>query len=337
MGIDGERIRLPQPGQVGGGVPRGDGEGTVGAVHMEPAVVRPGDGRQRRQGIDSTRAHGAGGADHEEREVAGRRVRLDAAGERVRVHALARVRLDPADGIGAEAGDIGRLVQPGMGLGRSVEAHAPRPRPGHAFGAQVPIGARAARGEGADDVAHVAAAHEQATAVGGIAQKLGHPAHRLGLDLGRRGHQVPGRDVGADRGREEVRQHAHGCGRASDVAPRPGVAAVADVIEQQVRRLVDEGLGVGAVFGQPFLADQRAYGRRCRIGRHSPGGERIDIAGDAVHQVVAEGAELFSARGEGRGARPGPACLRLVRHHPIPFISAVISIPASHHRDFVLQ
>ena len=51
--------------------------------------------------------------------------------------------------------------------------------------AHVPAGLRGARRQEADDVRHVAAADEQPAALGGVADQLGDPAHRLTLDLGR--------------------------------------------------------------------------------------------------------------------------------------------------------
>ena len=56
-------------------------------------------------------------------------------------------------------------------------------RSGEAITTNVPSGARRARGQEADEVGHVAATHEDAPAVGGIADELGDPSDGLRFDL----------------------------------------------------------------------------------------------------------------------------------------------------------
>ena len=99
-----------------------------------------------------------------------------------------------------------------------------RLRSGEAIATDVPSGARRARGQEADEVGHVAAAHEQPPAVGGIANELGDPSDGLRFDLGRRRREGPRADVRVHGRREEVAKDPDGRRRRRDVAEEPADA-----------------------------------------------------------------------------------------------------------------
>jgi hypothetical protein len=158
--------------------------------------------------IDGTGADRACSPDHDEREIAGRLIFREARGERRNVHPQAVVGRDPADARGTDAGEVGGLLNPGVSLCRSVAAKR-RPRSVvDAVRANIPIRTRSARGQEADEVGHVAAAHQQPPAIGGIANQFRDPPDRLALDLGRSRSQQPAADVRIERGREQIAEHA---------------------------------------------------------------------------------------------------------------------------------
>ena len=136
------------------------------------------------------------------------------------VHPLFAVGRDPADRIRAEPGQVGRLLDPGVGLRGTVRhqrvrrARRPSLRTSHSARGGT-------RRQQADDVRHVAAAHEQAAAAVWIADQLGDPADGLDFDLGRRGRQRPGADVGVHRRGEKVAEDADRRRRRGDVAEEP--------------------------------------------------------------------------------------------------------------------
>ena len=105
-----------------------------------------------------------------------------------------RVGWNPANRVGAEAEQVGGLLDPRVRFGRRVDAKLRRQRT-QAGGPHVRCRLGGARGEEADEVRHVAAAHQQPAGVGRKSDQLGDPANRLRFDLGRHRRQAPRADV----------------------------------------------------------------------------------------------------------------------------------------------
>jgi hypothetical protein len=179
---------------------------------VEPDAGIATEGGDLAQRIHGARAHRAGGADHHHRQIARRLVLPQRGAQGPGVHAELVVRRDPADRIGAEAREIGGLLDPRMGLCGRVDAQAPRGGIGEPLRADVPRRGRAACREQADDVRHVAAAHEEPAAGGGVADQFRDPAHRLRLDLGGHRSEPPGTDVRIHGGGQQVAEHADWAG-----------------------------------------------------------------------------------------------------------------------------
>ena len=103
------------------------------------------------------------------------------------VHPLPIVGWNPSDRVGAVSEQVGRFLNPRMRFGGRVNQErrlgillmANQPGLAHA-----PRSLRGARCEKADEVGHIAAAHEQPAGVRWIPQELGDPSHRLQLDFG---------------------------------------------------------------------------------------------------------------------------------------------------------
>ena len=188
------------------------------------------------QRIDRAGADRSRGADDEERQIA----RGAIGGE-----LLAEARARPcADGCRWESSESPRCRCPrdrrpseSTCASRPSRRRAARPRRRrHPVLAHVPVGARGARREEADQVRHVAAADQQAAAVAGIADQLGDPADGLHFDLGRRRRQQPRADVRVERRREQVAEDADRRGRRGDVAEEPRVAVEERVIRRSAAR-----------------------------------------------------------------------------------------------------
>ena len=148
------------------------------------------------------------------------------------------------------------------------------------------------RGQEADDVGHVAAAHEQAAAVRRVADELGDPAHRLRFDLGRGRRQRPGADVRVHRRREQIAEHADRRRRRRDVAEEARMPVEQRVLEQQLRRLleqrprVDARLPAAGPSGRAPRARPRATRRASRAARH-----RFEEGRHLVHEPMPERAK----------------------------------------------
>ncbi len=85
--IDRHGIGQAQPAQVVGSIGQRCREAAVGAIHVKPRAVLPAHRRDVGQRVDGARADRPGGADHQQRHVAGRGIRLDLPAQRGHVHA----------------------------------------------------------------------------------------------------------------------------------------------------------------------------------------------------------------------------------------------------------
>ena len=121
VGIDRDRIGVAQRAQARRRSRRLRRQRTVGAVHVKPQLVLAADGGDLRERIDGARADRAGGADDEKRLMAEPEILLDPAAQGGRVHPLLVVGGDPADGVGAEAEQVGGLLDPRVGFRRRVD------------------------------------------------------------------------------------------------------------------------------------------------------------------------------------------------------------------------
>ena len=218
-----------------------------------------------RQRIHRACAHRPCRPDHDERHVAIGTVRVELPFELRHVHAEVIAGRNPANRRRPEAGEIGRLLDPGVRLGGCIHQE-PWTRSVMTVATDVPPGTRGACGEEADEVRHVAAAHEQSPAAGRIANELGDPANRLCLDLGRRRRQRPRADIGVQRGREEVTEHPDRRRRRGDVSEELRVRVEERVVEQLLRRRRQERCGVRSL-GRQAPVQPQCFPHR---GRRSP-------------------------------------------------------------------
>ena len=101
-------------------------ERAVGAVDVQPEVLLAAERGELAQRIDGAGDTEPPVADDEEREQAVCAVGRDRVPQRGDVHAQRRVGRDPAQGLGAEPEHVGRLLHPGVGLGRAVHAQPRR-------------------------------------------------------------------------------------------------------------------------------------------------------------------------------------------------------------------
>ena len=152
-----------------------------------------------------------------------------------------------------------------------------------------------ARSEKADDVGHVAAADEQASAIGGVVEHLRDPANGLRLDLAGHGREQPRSAIGIHGGSEQFAQCADGRGRRGDVTP-----------EARMRIETGNGRRAGRQRDPATPPDLRpARGRersassalsncRRRFARgHRPLRNRVKEIGDAIDELMTGGAKLI--------------------------------------------
>ncbi len=208
------------------------GQSAVGTIDVEPEVSLTAELGELRERVDCPSADGTGRADHQERLITLRNILVELTLQIRQVHARFVVDSNPTQRVGPESRDIHRLVDPGVDLSRGVDAQRTPWVGVEAASLQVPARLRSAGGKEADDIRQVAAADQYPARALGIADELGDPAHRLGLDL--RGHRCdgPGSDIGVDRGGEQISQHADGGRRRGDVAEEAGMAVEEGVIEE---------------------------------------------------------------------------------------------------------
>ena len=176
-----------------------------------------------------------------------------------------------------------------MRFRRCVDAkRAPR-FGGHPAHPHVPAGLRRARRQEADEVRHVAAAHEQPAAAGRVADELGNPPHRLRLDLGGRRRERPRAHVRVHRRGEQVAQHANRSRRRRDVPEKARMPVEERVAEQEPRRFFEQRPRVRArLWERPTEAERVAHrgGRLVAVDRAA--GNRFESLRDLVHEPMAE-------------------------------------------------
>ena len=101
----------------------------------------------------------------------------------------------------------------------------------------VPAGFCRARSEKTDEVRHVAAAHEQPSAVDRKFDELGNPPHRLRFNFGGHRRQLPRAYVLIDGRRKKIAQHAERGRTGGDVREKARMTVEGRMVEQQIRRI----------------------------------------------------------------------------------------------------
>lgn len=138
-----------------------------------------------------------------------------------------------------------------MRFTRDVHAKPACRLPGNAVLAYVPVDFRSAGGPSrheADEVGHIAAAHEQPSALDGITNERRDPPHRLRFELGRSRRERPCADVRVHRGGEEIAKDSNRGGRRRDVVEEARMSVEQRVIEQRLRGPFQERRGLHAHF-----------------------------------------------------------------------------------------
>ena len=172
-------VRLGDRTQVVGRFRNRRREAAVRAVHVKPDASLAADRGDRRERIDGAGADRPGRPDDHDGDVASGQVGVDLHAQRGHVHPEIGVGRYPSDRRGAEPSEIRGLLNPCVGLGGPIQPQAPARRVDHALVAHVPAGLRGARRQEADDVRHVAAAHEEAAALRREVDQLGDPPNGL--------------------------------------------------------------------------------------------------------------------------------------------------------------
>ena len=223
-------------------------------VDVEPHPLVATDLGDGGQVVDGAGAHRARRADHQERPAPRRAILGHRGPEGRDIEALVLVGPDPPEGVGAQSGDIRRLLDPGVGLGRPIGAE--RWRVAHTLLADLGTQPLRPRRQERHDVGQVAPAHEQSARGGREPDEVRDPAHGLRLDLGRHGRELPGPHVGVGRARQQLTQDSERRRAGRDVAhearvpveQRSGEQLVAGLVQHLVRRV--------AVLGEPVAGGQ---------------------------------------------------------------------------------
>ena len=195
-----------------------------------------------------------------------------------------------------------------MGLGRGV-GEEPRAVAVHSRLAHVHACLRPPCGEEADEVRHVAPAHEEPLGSGWHPEEAGHPPDALAFDLGGDRRQLPPANVGVDRGRQQVGERPDRRRRGRDVAEEQRVSVEERVVEEERSRLGEQLPRRRSVVLESRRQERSQRARRFIPG-HRPTGKGPEEGGDLVDQPVAGLAECFGAHLE-RGA----AIAKIVRRH----------------------
>ena len=306
--VEGHRVGLGEPGKVGGSLGAHHGGGAVRPVGVEPQAVLPGDGGQPGERVHGARADRARVADEQEGLVPFAAVLLDPALEGSHVDRQVVPHGDPSEAVRPVAEEVGRLLDPGVGLGRRVDEE-PRAAAVHSRLADVPARPGPTGGEEAGEVRRVAPAHEETLGPGRHPEQAGQPPDALPLDLGGERRQLPRAHVGVDRGRQQVGQGPDGRCRGRDVAEEHRVPVEERVVEEKGSRLGEQPSRRHSLVFE-LGRQQRTQRARRFVPGHGPPGQRLEERGDLVDQPVAGLAE-----GLGAHLERGPAIAQVVSRH----------------------
>ena len=123
---------------------------------MQPQVFLSTQCRNLAHGIDHARANAAGRGNDEKRQPAGVAIKSNLFAQLVDAQTSFAIGIDPANTLGPEAADVGRLLHPGMRLAGYVGGQ-PAVIAVVALGTQIPWRFRCAGGNEAENIGHVAA------------------------------------------------------------------------------------------------------------------------------------------------------------------------------------
>ncbi len=291
VGIEDQRVGELEAGE---GFPAAFGqaeEGPVGAVHVQPEPLLPGEAGELGQGVDGAGVDRAGVAHHQEGGEAAAAVLGHRLGQGVEADAEGPVRRHLAGVRRREAREGRGLGQRVVGLVGEVEG-AREERLGE------PV---AAGGHEGRQVGHGAAARQEPPGLRRKAHEPGEPGEdvRLELHQGRGGGEDAG--VAVDRVADQVGQ-----GAGEEAAPGDEAqVARARGVERPGRGALEEELqelGEGAALLGRRL-DQRAGELDGALDvRRRLVGQALDVGDDPFHRLVDEAAHLYAGGFEGPGA-----------------------------------
>ncbi len=216
----------------------------VGAVHVQPEIVRARHVGNCADRVHRSRSGGPGARHHAEGQMAGRAVLAYQAIQIRHVHTQVRARLHAPHIRRADPQHGRRLADGEVSLFRRVEAHA---RLAKTVAHHIARSLRAARRGDAGKVRHRSAAHQQSRAVGGIAQHLLEPADAKQLHLGGRRPAPPAGHVDIERRRDHASHRRRRQPRGRDVTEKSRMAVVpAELLHHVAHRVQQFRKGLAA-------------------------------------------------------------------------------------------
>ena len=273
---------------------------------MEPESFGPAQLGESAERIDGAGTDRARGADDEEGRQAIGAIAGDAFGKRGDVHAALCVYRNPTHRRTAKAAQIRRLLDPGMGFGRTIRHQRGGVRRTKALLPHVPRGLGRARGPEPHHVGHVAAAHQEPAGSRRRADELADPGHGLLFDERRHRRQAPRTAVGVHRRRQQLCQRAQRRRRRGDVAHEARVAVEDGVGQHQLCRAGEQQVRVGALLGQRPLPQHRAKVGGGSAWRHRTRRQGAQKIRELVNEPMAKPTEIGGRKVERRRTRHGP-------------------------------
>ncbi len=262
---------------------RQDGRGAVGAVDVQPDVLRGAQRGQLPEGIDGPGVGRAGVRHHAQRPAPGRPVVGQHAAQVGQREAQLGVRGHRAALVAPEAQDAQGLGQRGVGLVGAVDR---RRRVGTA------LRHLARRGHGRE-VRHRTAAQQDAPSALGQAAQLAQPVDHDQLDLrGRAGGQPVAHEdvVGAG---QQVAHDAHEVGRARHEGVEARVVGVEGGREDVAHEQVEQRGGVGPRFVKRASQERGGLGARPHAGGDRRGAQLLEVPDRELQGAPAERAHLL--------------------------------------------
>ena len=219
--------------------------------------------------------------------IAAREISIDLRLELGRIHPHFSVHRNPSDGVSAESKQVGGFLQPRVRFGRRI--HQQSLLAGQTLPAHVPRGLRRPSREDTDEVRHVAAAHQETAAPGGIPDELGNPPHRLRFDFGREWSEAKCADVLVDHRRQKIAERSERGGTRRDVAEKTRMAVDERMLEEQARRVAEHGVrGLAVVWKRAIARERPPDVLRRFTARHEPLRHRGQPVGERIDQGVAK-------------------------------------------------
>ena len=195
--------------------------------------------------------------------------------------------VDPMNRFRAEASQVSGFLDPCVSFCRGVDTQARAT--GDALLANVPAGLRGAGSQEAGEIRHVAAAQQQAAAIGRVADELREPSNYLDFHFGGHGSQFPGADIRVYGSGQQVGKHTDGSGAGCDVAVETRMAVEKGVLKQQIGGFRNSTPGSLPSSGSARVAAKAARtssgDSRGRDWMRAHGSQK---AGDTINEFVTE-------------------------------------------------